>query len=248
MPIHDWTRVRSGRFHHFHQSWIVAICDALNTGILPAGYFALAEQSVGLIPDVMALEELPSNGIHGPRTSGGGGRVAIADLLPRTKFVREAEEDIYARKADRIAIRQVEDDRMVAVIEIVSPGNKGSKNALRAFVEKAIELIQGGIHLLVVDVFPPSKRDPYGIHKANWDEIREEDFEPDKPLTLAAYSAGLVKKAFVEPVAVGDLLPDMPLFLTPNDWVPVPLESTYQKTWNALPAPVKRPLEPPATT
>ena len=56
MPIHDWTRVDSGLFHAFHQGWIVALCNALNTGTLPADYFALAEQSIrGPIPDVLTL-------------------------------------------------------------------------------------------------------------------------------------------------------------------------------------------------
>ena len=37
MPIHDWTRVRSNQFHDFHQSWTIAIRNALNAGLLPAG-------------------------------------------------------------------------------------------------------------------------------------------------------------------------------------------------------------------
>jgi hypothetical protein len=40
---------------------------------------------------------------------------------------------------------------------------------------------------------------------------------------------------FVEPVAVGDVLPDMPLFLEPEFYVPVPLEATYQSTWEGVP-------------
>ena len=47
MPIHDWTRVDAGLFHAFHQRWISALSDALNTGVLPRDYYALAEQSVG---------------------------------------------------------------------------------------------------------------------------------------------------------------------------------------------------------
>ena len=35
MPIHDWTRVDAGIFHHFHQRWIVAITDVLNQRLLP---------------------------------------------------------------------------------------------------------------------------------------------------------------------------------------------------------------------
>lgn len=44
MPIHDWTRVRANRFHDFHQRWTVTICNSLNDGRLPPGYFAMVEQ------------------------------------------------------------------------------------------------------------------------------------------------------------------------------------------------------------
>jgi hypothetical protein len=242
MPIHDWTRVRSGTFHFFHQHWIIALCDALNSGVLPPDYFAMAEQIAGgPIPDVLALEQFPSNGTGHCESSSA---VAVASVPPKTRFVREAEEELYARKADRIAVRH-HDGRIVAVIEIVSPGNKDSRNSLRSFVDKAVEMIRQGIHLLVIDLFPPSKRDPHGIHKAIWDEIRDEDFDlpPDKSLMLAAYSSGTIKRAYVEPVAVGDALPDMPLFLDPGNYVPCPLEATYQTSWRVFPSVLKRQLE-----
>ena len=57
MPIHDWTRVRANRFHDFHQSWTIAIRNALNAGQLPSGYFAMVEQKAGgPEPDVITLE------------------------------------------------------------------------------------------------------------------------------------------------------------------------------------------------
>lgn len=42
-----------------------------------------------------------------------------------------------------------------------------------------------------------------------------------------SYAAGAEKVAYVEPVGVGDALPDMPLFLTPDRYVPCPLEAAY---------------------
>ena len=42
-------------------------------------------------------------------------------------------------------------------------------------------------------------------------------------------------RAFVEAVAVGDVLPEMPLFLQPGGHVPVALEETYQSAWRAVP-------------
>jgi hypothetical protein len=161
-------------------------------------------------------------------------------------LVRQAEDRIYARKANRVAVRH-RHGHIVAVVEIVSPGNKASTSELRTFVEKSSELIMQGIHLLVIDLFPPGKRDPQGIYKAIWDQFEEEDFElpTDKPLTLAAYDAGPPPIAYVELVAVGDTLPDMPIFLKPDFYVPAPLEATYESTWNRFPGPMKRLLEPP---
>jgi hypothetical protein len=236
MPVHDWTRVPAGIFHDFHHEWISTIKHTLNRGILPPDHYALAEQLAGgLGPDVLTLEgptvEFEDES-DGPR-----GGVALAATKPKVSFHAKTEEDIYATKAKRIAIRHVSGHRVVAVLEIVSPGNKSTRSALRDFAEKAAELLRGGIHLLVVDIFPPSKRDPQGIHKAIWDEISEDEFvlPADRPLTTASYIGGMSKEAFIEPLAQGSPLPEMPLFLTSNIYVRVPLEVTYQAAWDAVP-------------
>jgi hypothetical protein len=244
MPIHDWTRVDAGLFHAFHQSWIVVLSRALNAGVLPADYFALPEQSIqGPIPDVLTLNLSSGRGEPNRTTSG----LSVATAPPRARLVRRAEETIYVRKADRIAVRH-RHGQVVAVIEIVSPGNKASKNELRTFVEKTSKLIMQGIHLLVIDLFPPSKRDPQGIHKAIWDDLVEEDFQlpADERLTIAAYDAGPPPVAYVEPIAVGEALPDMPIFLKPDFYVPAPLEESYRTTWDDFfPGPMKALLEAP---
>jgi len=108
-------------------------------------------------------------------------------------------------------------------------------------VEISADLIRLGIHLLVIDLFPPGKRDPQGIHKAIWNQFAEEDLElpADKPLTLASYDAGPDYMAWLEFVGVGDELPDMPLFLKPEIYVQTPLEATYQAAWHEFPNPLK---------
>ena len=153
-------------------------------------------------------------------------------------------QEILAALGNRIAIRHPL-GRVICVIEIVSPGNKGSRAALRSFVEKAVDLLRHGVHLLIVDLFPPSVRDPQGIHKAIWDEFEDQPFElpPDKPLTLAAYVADVPKTAYVEPVGVGDVLPDMPAYLDPDSYVPAPLEATYQAAWASCPEDMREVVE-----
>ena len=231
MPIHNWTRVPAGLFHDFHQSWSIRIKDALNAGRLPRGVAALVEQRAGpREADVLAIERRTK-----PRPSELDGGVAVRER-PVTRIVRRTTKEIHADRANRIVVKH-HLGRIVAVIEILSPGNKDSRAALRDFVEKTIDLLREGIHVLIVDLFPPTPRDPFGIHKVIWDEIVEEDFTfpPGKDRILASYETGGVRAAYVEPVAVGDVMPDMPLFLSNYLHVMVPLEPTYQATWDASP-------------
>jgi hypothetical protein len=242
MPVHDWTRVDAGLFHAFHQRWISSLCDALNGGGLPRNYFALPEQNIrGPIPDVLTLKLASGGERSGEEDSGG---VAVATAPPRTRLTKKTEADTYLTKTSRVTVRH-RHGTVVAVIEIVSPGNKGSRGEFRAFVEKSADLILQGIHLLLIDLFPPGPRDPQGIAKAIWDEFSVEDFEqfPDKPLTLASFDAGSMRAVHVEPFAVGDPLSDMPLFLKPETYVHAPLERTYQETWRVFPDAMKKLLD-----
>jgi hypothetical protein len=94
-------------------------------------------------------------------------------------------------------------------------------------------------------LFPPTPRDSLGIHKAIWDEIVEEDFAfpPGKDRILASYETGGEMAAYVEPITVGDALPDMPVFLRSGWHVKVPLEPTYQATWAASPEDLRTAVE-----
>jgi hypothetical protein len=123
------------------------------------------------------------------------------------------------------------------LIEVVSPGNKSSRVNLQSFVSKAIAALSQGYHVLVADLFPPTARDPEGIHGAIWAEIGEEPFvlPREQPLTLASYASGLETTAYVQPVGVGDSLPDMPLFLDAEQYVDVPLDRTYLSAWQRVP-------------
>jgi hypothetical protein len=85
-----------------------------------------------------------------------------------------------------------------------------------------------------------------GIHGAIWDYITGNAYcaPPDKPLTVVAYEYDLAFRAYVEPLAVRDPLPDVPLFLRPGRWVKIPLETTYQTTWRAFPQRWKDVIDP----
>jgi hypothetical protein len=55
-------------------------------------------------------------------------------------------------------------------------------------------------------------------------------------LALASYAAGPVVKIYLEHASVGAILPAMPLFLRPDRYIDVPLETTYQKAYRGVPA------------
>lgn len=247
MPIHDWTRVAAGTWHDFHLGWIARIHNVLNCGGLPEDYYAQTEQIAGPCgPDVLLLPE-PDVRVDGtsrlPSYPSGGRSIRVDP--PQVRFIAEAEIDYYMLKRRTLVIRHNSGDRIVALLEIVSPGNKASRHGLRSFVEKAVEALYRGYHLLVVDLFPPTSRDPQGIHGAIWSEFCDESFQlpSDEPLTLAAYSAGLRKRYYVEPTAVGRALMDLPLFLEEEIYVNVPLEATYQAAYRGVPRRWQRVLE-----
>jgi hypothetical protein len=247
MPMHDWTLVPAGIFHAFHHNWISTIGNTLNAGLLPHDYYAQPEQqAAGFGPDVLTLQgETGTRADESFQT--GGPRTLLS--RPRTRFTAESDAEFYRRKKSSVVVRLVSGDRIVGMVEIVSPGNKSSRHAFRAFVDKACELLEARIHLLIVDPFPPGPRDPVGVHAAIWGEVRDEPFElpADKPLTLAAYECELTTRAYIEPVAVGEVLPQMPLFLEPDGCVMVPLELTYQTAFDVLPARWRNVLEPPTS-
>jgi hypothetical protein len=246
MPIHDWTRV-DGIFPTFHHAWIEEIQRALNRGILAGDYYALVEQFAGRInPDVLTLQGIGNGDAAEPpapeTSSNGGVLLAPPKLLPTAG----TDRSFTRRKQSTVAIRHVSRDRIVAVVEVVSPGNKGSRNPLQAFVQKVAELLDKHVHVLILDLLPPGRRDPQGLHALIWEEVAGEEgytAPAGKPLTLASYERALGVRAYVLHAGVGDELPEIPLFLEPQKAVSVPPEATYRAAYAAVPRRWQRVLE-----
>ena len=169
-------------------------------------------------------------------------RVLNGGLLP-SDYYALAEQvagdygpDVLALSRRVMSIRHAADDQIVAVIEIVSPGNKSSQSAVERFVNKANAVLDSGCHLLILDLFPPNRSNPHGLHAEIWRSYDDEPYcaTSEKPVILAAYQAGR-PRAFLEPLALGSVLPDMPLFLDDDGYVNVPLEATYSAAYASMP-------------
>jgi hypothetical protein len=233
--MHDWTRVSAGIYHAMHNSWITHLQEALNAGLLPPAYYALGEQRSGNIePDVLTLRTEETD-------------TADAEFAASSGDSEEAVENLefYLRRRRTVVVRHTSGDRIVALIEIVSSANKHSRQSLDDFVDKVVTALRGEIHVLVIDPLPPGRHDADGIHGAVWDRLSAGDYEPpdDLRLTLVSYRATEPITAYVEPFGVGTKLTDMPLFLTPEHYIPAPLETTYMQAWAGVPQRWRRVIE-----
>ena len=238
MPVHDWTRLPAGIFHAFHTVLLGELQKRLNRGGMPAGYSALVEQYTGPTNiDVLTLaaDDAPP---LADDSAEGDTAVALAVAPPRVSQARAlgtATGPRYARRT--LVIRHVSDRRVVALTEIVSRANKASVDEVERFVGKVVTAVCHGLHTLVVDLFPPTARDPDGLHGLIGAEFADEyRLDPAKPLTAVSYLADDPPTAYLEPLAVGDPVPDMPLFLDPGHYVMVPLAAAYREAFEGLPA------------
>ena len=238
MPVHDWKRVDAEIFHAFHVAWLPEIQRALNGGLLPEGYYALAEQHAGrAIADVLTLHASPTTFERLPVPPATGG-TAVAEAPPRTRRKQTIEPAALALRRS-LAVRHVSGHRLVALLEVVSPASKDREGHVEDLVAKIVSAIDAGIHVLLVDLFPPGTHDPSGMHGevlARLDPSRDPYELPDnEQLTLASYAAGERVEMYLEHLAVGAELVEMPLFLRPDRYIDVPLEKTYQAAYTGMP-------------
>lgn len=215
MPIHDWSRVDMGVFHDFHVAWMGILVSRLNSALLPPDYFGLLEQT----EDVTMSSEFTGT--------------------------PEKEARYYTARQRRLVVRHTSSERAIAIVEIVSAANKSSGHAFNVFLGKVLSTLEKKVHLLLIDLQPRSVGDPKGIHVALWQALTDEEthLPADQDRTLAAYVSGSKLTAFIEPIAVGQSLLPMPLFLTQDRYVNVPLEETYQAAYEGVPRIYRRVLE-----
>jgi hypothetical protein len=105
-------------------------------------------RAAGDEPDVLTLHAGPpdaaENGRGGPEPAADdGGGLLLAP--PKSRIIDESDTDFCRRKQNSVVIRHVSDDRVVAMIEIVSRGNKSTRLALDQFVGKVAKFLERGI-------------------------------------------------------------------------------------------------------
>ena len=176
------------------------------------------QHAAGFGPNVLTLQEEDGNGATDLASAEPPATGGLLLTAPRLQPIAETDLAFYRRKQNSIAVRHVSGDRLVAMVEIVSPGNKAARSPLR---------------------------DPEGLHNEIWQEVAgvEYTLPAGRPLTLAAYDSGDGVRAYVVHAGVGAALASMPLFLEPRKAVDVPLEATYNAAFADVPRRWRRVLD-----
>jgi hypothetical protein len=133
-------------------------------------------------------------------------------------------------------IRIYDEDRartLVAVVELVSPGNKDRPENRRAFLDKCAAYLREGVSVVIVDIVTSRQNNFHAdlMELLGGDEVARRAVTSD--LYAVAYRVHLVGQrtqveAWPENLALGAPLPTMPLWLTESMCVPLELEKAYQ--------------------
>lgn len=237
MPLLDHFNPPLNRTHpwrSFHGAWGAAMARLLNQGVLPAGYYAvpLVDRDGPIEIDGAALREqeatVPADIVTTLRTwTPPEPGLAVAIELPAAD---EVEVQVFADDGD---------PRLVAAVEFVSPRNKDRPQARQAFAVKCVGYLQQGSSVVIVDTVTTRKAD---LNAVILSLLRVDAGNALAPSSLSAVSyraSGRGEETqqlhlWSEPLALGQSLPTLPLWIAPDFSVPLDLEASYQATCTDL--------------
>jgi hypothetical protein len=234
MPLLDHFNPPLNRTHpwrSFHGAWAAAMARLLNQSVLPPGYYAvpLVDRDGPIEIDVAALCErgtpLPASGTAWPQAWVAPDPVfAVAVDLPAPDGV---EVQVFADDGD---------PRLAAAIELLSPRNKDRPAARQAFAVKCVGYLQQDSSVVVVDTVTTRRAD---LNSTILSLLGVDLGAAGLPLaSLSAVSYRAVGReeeshqleVWPAPLALGQPLPTLPLWIAADFSVPLDLEASYQMT------------------
>jgi hypothetical protein len=240
MPLRDHYRSPVNDTHSWdevHGQWPGEIVRHLST-ILPDGFRAAPKVHLGSPFEVdVSTYDLDSRDPDTNADSGDGGTGRLTALSPTLTVEADlSEQDEYeVRIYDAVRGRQ-----LVAAIEIVSPSNKDRPDTRELFVVKVASLLQQGVCVSLVDLV--------SVRQANlYADLLNLLGRADPALSTTTpylYAVTLRSRkppkrrqlldAWFYPMIVGQTLPTLPIWLTPDLRVMLPLETGYEETCRIL--------------
>ncbi|WP_439620252.1 DUF4058 family protein [Gemmata sp.] len=239
MPLRDHFRSPVNDTHSWdevHGQWPGEIVRDLTT-ILPAGFRAAPKVHLGSAFEVDVggydLDSRDPDAVPDPR----GSPATLAALSPTLTVEAElSDQDEY-----EVRIYDTERGRqLVAAIEIVSPANKDRPNTREVFVGKVASLLQQGVCVSLVDLVTVRQANLY----AELLTLLGRNDPALAPTPPHLYAVTLRTRrlpkhrtlldAWFYPMTLGQPLPTLPIWLTPDLRVMLPLESSYQEACRIL--------------
>lgn len=235
MPLFDHFRPPLYPHHHwesFHSNWATRIADVI-TAVLPPG-FQVEEHThagPGFEIDVAAYERDTA-----PQDTNAAGPVLATQAVP--EYAPPAPDGTMpAAFPDTFEVRVFNTTAgltLVAVIELVSPGNKDRPAERRAFAAKCAGFLAQGVSLIVMDVVTSRHANLHNDLIRLMEANPELEFAADVVLYAVSYrpvqrgEQGAIE-LWRRPLAVGEALPILPLRLTGDLFVAVDFEAAYQE-------------------
>lgn len=238
MPLRDHFRPPLARQHSWeelHGQWPGVIVGKLNS-FLPPEFAAAPRVHLGSAFEIdVSAFELENPAAWRPQSPDNGG-VAMAVAAPAGAMVL-LDGDFPTPSEYEVLVYDVSlERRLVAAIEIVSPGNKDRPESRRAFVNKCESLLYQGIHVAIVDLVT--------IRSANlYRELAAQIGAALPRLEGPIYAVSLRSlrqrerwriEGWEHELVLGRPLPTLPLWLSDNFHVLLELESTYEDACRAL--------------
>jgi len=243
MPLRDHFRPPLSdqrSWEGFHGGWPMMIVNALGRR-LPQRFIAEPQVHLGssIEIDVATYEgeemDFPPSG----RPDDGGGGVATAVWAPPRPTLAvatdlgdpaEYEVRVYDTRRGR---------RLVAAAEIVSPANKDRPEHRRAFVARCAALLQGRVSVAIVDLVTTRSANLYADLMEFIGRADPSLGDAPPPLYAVACRSTRGKEApmletWAHPLALGQALPTLPLWVAPDLAVPLELEASYEETCRVL--------------
>jgi hypothetical protein len=229
MPLLDHFRPPLSQQRHwdsFHGAWAEAIAVNLNQSVLPDRFVAEARVKLGGQVEIDIGTFANTDGT--PTSEQGGGVVVWAPSKAASVPLGFRDPDIFEVQV----VNEEGGPRLVAAIELVSPGNKDRPSNRRMFAVKCASYLQSGVSVIIVDVVTERSGNLY-VDLLNLLEVRvATEAQQMHDLYATAQRAttdaqGLRLDTWAHALAVGKPLPTLPLWIDYDLSLPLDLEATY---------------------
>jgi hypothetical protein len=219
----------------FHSAWVNTLVRHLNGHLLPRRYRAVPQVHLGpyVEADVATYdrEPLTPQPLSADSTNGGAAWTSA-------EMVQTLEIDLPTQDVFEVRIHDEERGRrLVAAVELVSPGNKDRAESRQAFVTKCAAYLQEQVNLLIVDAVTSRRANFHRELLEQFDKVKPSRADGD--LYCVSYrNRNEHNKWQVDfwpyALTINAPLPIVPLWLAADFHVPLDLEKAYVESCEVL--------------